>query len=126
MDIDFRMKFFHQFVKIDAGKHQKCHAQKPTSQNKISQKQSSKNFYERGIERKKNHVSQGVVGPEIITVINDIQIPICIPAVMHINQTRIFWHRKTFRRDPRISRVRIQIETIESHESKKIHDKKPY
>ena len=44
---------------------------------------------------------------------------------MHINQTRIFRHWKTFWSNPSVRCVWRQIETIHGHKSEKINHKKP-
>jgi len=119
------MKLFHKLIQIRARKQQEGHAQNPASQHEISQQNCANNFYQSWIEWKENHVSQSVVGVQMISIVHNIQIPKSIPTIVHINQPRIFGHWKTFRRDPGVRRVWRQIETIERHKPKQIHNEQP-
>lgn len=123
--INFWMKLFQEFEKIGASSEQKSHAQNPTRQNKISEKNCANNFYKCWIEWKKSYIGKSIVSFQIVSIMHDVQIPIGIPAIVHIHKIPALDSGKTFWRDPFVGRVGTEIETIECHKAKNIYDYQP-
>lgn len=119
------MKLAHDAIEKRTGKHERHTANKPSCQDKIPQEDSPDNFHQRRIQWEEDDIGQGVILFEIIAVLDNIEIPIRIPSIMHIHKVKTLHRGKLIGRYPFVGCVRIEIESIERDEGKYIDNNYP-